>query len=83
MDDDRIEASIAQGAPDTIKEAEGAIVGLLFIFFFEDEHLDKERICDIAIVNIVNNRVVIPNSYEPRFQSYLPRTTITSFATLW
>lgn len=64
MDDDGVKPSIAQGALDALQKTQRAVESLLFVLLFVNQYLDKNWVGDVAVVNIVDDGVVVADPDE-------------------
>lgn len=71
MDDDGVKPSIAQGALDALQKTQRAVESLLFVLLFVNQYLDKNWVGNVAVVNIVDDGVVVADPDEAWSQGYL------------
>lgn len=71
MDDNWVKTTVGDRTFNAFHEAQWAIESFFFIFFFVEENFDENRVCDIAVVYIVDDGVVVAKSYKTRLQSNL------------
>lgn len=64
MDDDGVKPSIAQGALDALQKTQRAVESLLFVLLFVNQYLDKNWVGNVAVVNIVDDGVVVADPDE-------------------
>jgi hypothetical protein len=66
MGDDGIVTSVAKGAFEALEETERTVVCMIFIFAFCDENFDEDWIAQIAVVDEIDDGVMVANADKSR-----------------
>lgn len=73
MDNDWIKASIIHCTLNTFHEAQWTVICFIFLLFLQNDNFHKNRVQEVAVIYVIDNRVVGSNSYIPRPQRYFAR----------
>lgn len=82
MDDNWVKTTVGDRTFNAFHETQWTIESFFFIFFFVEEDFDENRVCDIAVVYIVDDGVVVAKSYKARLQSNLRWATLSQVYSL-
>ena len=68
MDDNWIKASVIQRTLNAFQETQWTVIGFLFVLLLKNDNFNKDRVQQIAVINVIDDRIMRPYSDKPRFQ---------------